>query len=456
MLLFNNKLELLNTVMIIIIIMFLIIFFITSYFKSIENFSVYGVVACPPQFTKVESTDDMYYNAGNVGIGTSSPGKKLDINGTLRVSERSEFTGGIYIHNDWVRIKGTGGIHWEDYGGGWHMTDSSWIRSYNKKVWMGTDAGVGGKFGIGTSNPHYKLDVAGDIIARNGWLRTQGHCGMYSDTYGCHWYPNTEQYGTWLSTGNHKVNGWAGIRFNGGVADSTLMMGTEGTRAGGAHFNGVGWAIHWANDRQIHCYNTMNAPYFKAHSDIRTKTDITNLNSKNSLDILLKLNPVKYKLLKNNGTKIEIDNDNQGFISQEVNKILPNSVSFYEDYIPNVFKFANCKDNMIYINTNKIKINDKIKIFYDDFSNKDRSENFEECIVKEINNNYIKIDKKIPVEKCFVYGCFVKDRQSLSYNNIFTLNVSATQELHQIITKQQALINNLLSRVNKLENNKFN
>ena len=66
----------------------------------------------------------------------------------------------------------------------------------------------------------------------------------------------------------------------------------------------------------------MNAPYFNTQSDIRTKTDVTKLDSKNSLDVLLKLNPVSYKFLKNNGTTIDKEKDNFGFISQEVNNII--------------------------------------------------------------------------------------------------------------------------------------
>ena len=82
MILFNNKLEMFNTIIIIIIIVFLLTCLITNYFKSIENFetkSKYGIVACPPQFTKVGNTDNIYYNEGNIGIGTSSPSGLLHI-----------------------------------------------------------------------------------------------------------------------------------------------------------------------------------------------------------------------------------------------------------------------------------------------------------------------------------------------------------------------------------------
>ncbi|MFB6455578.1 shufflon system plasmid conjugative transfer pilus tip adhesin PilV [Chitinophaga sp. Hz27] len=39
---------------------------------------------------------------------------------------------------DWVRVRGENGIFFQDHGGGWHMTDDTWIRAYNNKsVYMG-------------------------------------------------------------------------------------------------------------------------------------------------------------------------------------------------------------------------------------------------------------------------------------------------------------------------------
>jgi len=34
---------------------------------------------------------------------------------------------------DWFRPSGSTGLYFQSYGGGWHMTDSTWIRSYNSK-----------------------------------------------------------------------------------------------------------------------------------------------------------------------------------------------------------------------------------------------------------------------------------------------------------------------------------
>jgi type II secretory pathway pseudopilin PulG len=34
---------------------------------------------------------------------------------------------------NWFRVRGGGGVYWEQFGGGWYMGDSTWIRAYNNK-----------------------------------------------------------------------------------------------------------------------------------------------------------------------------------------------------------------------------------------------------------------------------------------------------------------------------------
>ncbi|WP_205395011.1 shufflon system plasmid conjugative transfer pilus tip adhesin PilV [Xanthomonas hydrangeae] len=35
--------------------------------------------------------------------------------------------------NNYFRVRGSGGLYWEDFGGGWYMGDSNWIRAYGNK-----------------------------------------------------------------------------------------------------------------------------------------------------------------------------------------------------------------------------------------------------------------------------------------------------------------------------------
>jgi hypothetical protein len=64
----------------------------------------------------------------------------------------------------------------------------------------------------------------------------------------------------------------------------------------------------------------------------------------------------------------------------------------------------------------------------------------------------IEIDKEINTEKIFIYGKEIKDFHSLKKDYIFTLNVCATQELYKIIQRQETIINDLIRRIAKLEN----
>jgi hypothetical protein len=111
--------------------------------------------------------------AQNVGIGTAAPVYKLHT------------IGDIYANGGWFRVSGNQGLYWENWTGGFYMSDATWIRTYNdKNIWTGNGllgaqggltvgygggtppgggAIIAGLTGMGTSAPNQRLSVQGNI-----------------------------------------------------------------------------------------------------------------------------------------------------------------------------------------------------------------------------------------------------------------------------------------------------
>jgi hypothetical protein len=87
---------------------------------------------------------------GNFRFYVNNTSDFTSVNGTLAAimhsSGRTSFgtptdagymvhvAGDIYANGGWLRVGGSQGLYFESYGGGWRMTDSSYIRSYNAKA----------------------------------------------------------------------------------------------------------------------------------------------------------------------------------------------------------------------------------------------------------------------------------------------------------------------------------
>ncbi|MCD6595280.1 tail fiber protein [bacterium] len=140
---------------------------------------------------QISGTDMYSIHSGNVGIGTSTPEYKLDVNGSVRISD-SLFLGNVEndathdsiltIDNGIVKKVAAEIIH----------TSENWTQSGNTLY----PTNLASNVGIGTSTPEAKLHVAGAAIIQD----TLDIRNTILDNYGN--APDTGEYLTMDSTGN--------------------------------------------------------------------------------------------------------------------------------------------------------------------------------------------------------------------------------------------------------------
>ena len=211
-------------------------------------------------------------------------------------------------------------------------------------------------------------------------------------------------------------------------------------------------------------------------SDERVKTDIEPITD--GLNKVMKLQPKKFNVLNDKNKKFQY-----GFISQDIEKEMPEIIYKENHYIANVYDYGNHKDRIItmkkYIN-GLINIGDELKIILDnDDENKEYLLNasyeynlFKKrfCkVIKIIDDYSFEIDINIciseeepptatrerqlaiPADEVFIYGKYVNDFKTLEYNSLISLNVCATQELYKLIEQQNIIIQDLQNQINELK-----
>ena len=199
----------------------------------------------------------------------------------------------------------------------------------------------------------------------------------------------------------------------------------------------------------IICGNRVLASAFDAYSDERIKNNITDIDTKNSLDIIRKLKPKKYtyKDFVNKGNKPEF-----GFIAQEVKSVIENSTNIVTEFIPDIYEVANILNS--FSNTIKLdkkttinfEINEKIRLIYNDGKSLDTK------ITGILDNYTFTIEENINQEQIFVYGREVHDLHTLDKDVIFTIATAALKEVDKELQNEKVLRQQLENKFIELEN----
>ncbi|RKY28687.1 MAG: hypothetical protein DRP61_01120 [Candidatus Omnitrophota bacterium] len=165
----------------------------------------------------------------NVGIGTTAPGYKLDVQGTLNVTSATTFNGVTYnwpssATDGYYLTYNGGNLSWVDVGssaGAWTLFDPNLYpdsTAYNVAIGA-NDAGtaklyVNGNVGIGTTSPSEALDLGSGNLTTTGTLTA-----------------NTLTDGT-LSIASGSVTSGVDATFSGTVTAGTLTDGTASITSG--------------------------------------------------------------------------------------------------------------------------------------------------------------------------------------------------------------------------------
>ncbi|MDP2103442.1 MAG: tail fiber domain-containing protein, partial [Candidatus Gracilibacteria bacterium] len=234
-----------------------------------------------------------YINSGNVGIGTTSPGAKLDIlgdNNQLFINTVGAYSS-IYFYKSGVNngaLYTDGAItHLENRGSG-RLTFGGGITGAENMVILNN-----GNVGIGTTAPTEKLQVTGNILASN------------NAEMGAH--PTYPGYTAWW------VKGADYSMLGDGV--STYINAPQAT--GGVYFR-------VANTDKMTIFPNGNATLvgtLTQASDIRLKKEISQIE--NPLEKISKLNGVTYYWKDNK----KDDKRQIGVIAQDIEKVFPEAVT---------------------------------------------------------------------------------------------------------------------------------
>ncbi len=218
-----------------------------------------------------------------------------------------------------------------------------------------------------------------------------------------------------------------------------FVNATESVNAAGSDYGARHWGFYCEQDA-LFDYHLFIA------SDKRIKKNIIEINDDLALQKVRDISCCWYnyidKVSRGDGKVL-------GFIAQQVKEHLPEAVSESEHFIPNEMKKIHTTWNETKMSSNDLQ--DVSGIKYRFYVSNDISGN--EKMVELVGDEDNCFTFKEKWENVFCYGKEVDDFHTLDKQKLFALNFSATQELDKLVKKQQETINNLIQRIENLENN---
>ena len=293
--------------------------------------------------------------------------------------------------------------------------------SSNGDLNVGADAYVTGALNAQTG----VLASTGSINSGSGPFHGYGFLGDGTTGYG------SNAYGT--------ASIWAGSQnvMNATNAQITMTKPLQITGTKTLTYSGTVRSMSGSGFENLSGYNSPFSletdGYIKPYgvyviSDRRVKKDFTPSNPVNDLALLQRLHVTDYKykdvITKGDAWK-------KGFIAQQVAEVVPEAVSKAgTDVVPDIYapaKNARLEAGTLYLTMEQahgLQPGDKVRLMGDEHQEDLLVQATPSATTFTVGNWTYKAPEKV-----FVYGREVNDFHSVDYDRLFTMNISATQEL---------------------------
>ena len=391
---------------------------------------------------------------GNIGINTTSPNHKLDINGDIDLTNMSE------IYSEGFRTLGE-----------WSENDTLIYTSH--KVGIGTNdvtdnLVINGNIRIRNTNTgnnkkssfHYyknrenKLYIDDDHhsyfselyrIKHNGYVSNNSSYDKFPlnvrvDNY----YSGYDDYKYWYNSSvgegstSYNADSWANSSYgrfihadNNNSTSIQLNLGTL-TVTDEQYLDSAAALEHTKNSISIWCQFGVWSGSINFVSDERIKTEIVDFDDNYALDLVNKISSYEYYYKD----KLNLQSHKTvGFIAQDVKEHYPIAVEEKAEFIPDKQLFAEgiiweeTSDNkyLLSITNYEVEVGTVVKFYCSNNYNSDEEIIEEEYITKKREDNKYLFNQKY--ETIFIYGKLIYDLNILDKNNIFVLHHPAIQEL---------------------------
>ncbi len=333
--------------------------------------------------------------SGNVGINTTNPQLELHVNGAIVASGPGKTLG---INSVVLSTEAAGGK----------------LQTYNGQPLSINPEG--NNVGIGTTDPKAKLHVAGAIHAGTSELYftdiNHGHTG-FGNTIGYAAIENTSSHNCLMILGRSRPQGNSFIRY--------INL--------------------WDNVNVSGILTMNNAPVLS--SDARIKQRVTSSIGDEDLELLNKLQVKEYFLKSIFGKKEK----ERGFIAQEVEQLLPEAVVKQTEFIADIFSQPAHVE--LHEETLTLTMPQEHGLITGDFVRLRLPTGTKDVYVSVADEKTFSISdwQEENIADILVYGKQVDDFRTLNYNTIFTLGISAIQELSRQVQQLKAEMKGLQEKL---------